>query len=44
MKKQYIMPQMTVVRIKRMMMICASEFQSVRVDTTNTMGANDDFE
>ena len=44
MKKQYIMPQMTVVRIKRMRMICASDFQSVRVDTTNTMDATDDFD
>ena len=44
MKKQYIVPQMKVVRIKRMTMICASELHSVRVDTANSMGANEDFE
>ena len=44
MKKQYIVPQMKVVRIKRMTMICASEFTSVRVDRNSTMGAGDDFE
>ena len=44
MKKQYIMPQMTVVRIKRMMMICASELTTVRVNKDSTMGTSDDFE
>ena len=43
MKKQYIMPQMTVVRIKRMTMICTS-LTSVRVDTSSSMGADEDFE
>ena len=43
MKRQYMEPQMKVVRIKRMGMICQS-FKSVRVDTTNTMDATDDFD
>ena len=44
MKRQYMEPQMKVVRIKRMGMICQSDFQSVRVDTSSTMDATDDFE
>lgn len=45
MKRQYMEPQMKVVRIKRMTMICASEpLTSVRVDKNSTMGSTDDFE
>ena len=44
MKRQYMEPQMKVVRIKRMTMICSSELHSVRIDTANSMGAGDDFE
>ena len=43
MKRQYMEPQMKVVRIKRMTMICAS-LTSVRVDTSSSMGENEDFE
>ena len=45
MKRQYIMPQMTVVRIKRMMMICASDpLKSVTVNKNSTMEEYEDFE
>ena len=44
MKKQYIEPQMKVVRIKRMTMICASELRSVTVNKNSMMETTDDFE
>ena len=46
MKRQYIEPQMTVVRIKRMTMICTSDpnMTTVKVNKNRTMGTTDDFE
>lgn len=44
MKRQYMEPQMKVVRIKRMTMICTSDFESVTVKKNSTMKTTDDFE
>ena len=44
MKRQYMEPQMKVVRIKRMTMICTSDLESVTVNKNSTMKTTDDFE
>ena len=44
MKRQYMEPQMKVVRIKRMTMICTSDFESVTVNKNSTMEEYEDFE